>query len=265
MSFLLALVLTQAAEPAWADSMKKVHAKFSGEKGTFACFGDSITVTMAFWAPLQYGRKNMSPEGETAYKLVTGHMKAECWSKWKGPEWGNNGRMTIGWACDNIETWLKKMNPEVALIMFGTNDLTAVKIEDYEAKTRTVVQKCLDNGTIVILTGIPPRHGMLEKSKAYAAVAAKVAKELHVPFCDFFGECLKRRPDDWDGADEKFKEFKDYDVPTLIARDGVHPSNPKSFGGDYSEEALKSNGFALRNYVSMMSYAELIKAVLLGK
>ena len=129
------------AEPAWADSMKKVHAKFTGEKGTFACFGDSITVTMAFWAPLKYGRKNISPEGEAAYKLVSGHMKDECWSKWKGPEWGNNGRMTIAWAYDNIDAWLKKMNPEVALIMFGTNDLTAVTLEEYEAKTRTVVQK----------------------------------------------------------------------------------------------------------------------------
>jgi lysophospholipase L1-like esterase len=265
MSLLLALVLTQAAEPAWADSMKKVHAKFTGEKGTFACFGDSITITMAFWAPLKYGRKNISPEGEAAFKLVSGHMKDDCWQKWKGPEWGNNGRMTIAWAYDNIDTWLKKMNPEVALIMFGTNDLTAVKLEDYESKTRTVVQKCLDNGTIPILTTIPPRHGMLEKSKQYAAAAAKVAKEMNVPLCDYMGECLKRRPDDWDGAEDKFKDHKDYDVPTLIARDGVHPSNPKAFSGDYSEEGLKNNGFGLRNYVSMMSYAEVIRAVGLKK
>src|SRR5205085_8437113 len=141
-------------------------------------------------------------------------------------------------------------------------DLNAVPLEEYQQKTKDVVQRCLDNGTVVILTTIPPRTGMLEKSRKYAEAAAKVAAELNVPVCDFFGECLKRRPDDWDGAAEKFKEFKGYDVPTLISRDGVHPSNPKAFGGDYSDEGLKSNGFVLRNYVSMMSYSAVIQSVL---
>src|SRR5438128_498709 len=38
----------------WRGHIRKVHAKFTGRKGTFAQFGDSITVTMAFWTPLQY-------------------------------------------------------------------------------------------------------------------------------------------------------------------------------------------------------------------
>lgn len=36
------------ARPTWVEPMKKVHARFTGAKGTFACFGDSITVTQAF-------------------------------------------------------------------------------------------------------------------------------------------------------------------------------------------------------------------------
>ena len=39
--------------------MRKAHARFTGTPGTFAQFGDSITVTMAFWAPLQSKPKNM--------------------------------------------------------------------------------------------------------------------------------------------------------------------------------------------------------------
>jgi len=256
---------SQAAGEPWVDAMKKVHEKFTGEKGTFAQFGDSITITMAFWSSLKGSRKNMAPEAEEAYKLVDAYMKPDCWSRWKGPEFGNNGSMTIRWAHENAEKWLKKLNPEVALIMFGTNDLHAVPLEEYETKMREVVKRCLDNGTVVILTAIPPRHGMLEKSRTYAETAAKIARELNVPLCDYFGECLKRRPDDWDGAAEKFKEFKDYDVPTLIARDGVHPSNPKAFGGDYSDEGLRSNGFVLRNYVTLRSYAEVIRALALKK
>jgi len=262
---LLSPAAVQEGDTDWVDAMKKVHAKFSGQKGTFAHFGDSITITMAFWSSLRGGGKNMTPETEAAYKLVDGFMKPECWRDWKGPQYGNQGTMTIRWAHENVGKWLEKLNPEAALIMFGTNDLHSVPLEEYEAKTRDVVRKCLDNGTVVILTTIPPRHGMLEKSRAYAEAARKVARELHVPLCDYSVECLKRRPEDWDGADEKWKGYKDYDVPTLIARDGVHPSNPKAFEGDYSEEALRSSGFVLRNHVSLQAYATVIRSVIAVK
>jgi arylsulfatase A-like enzyme/lysophospholipase L1-like esterase len=258
---------TRAAEekadaPSWVGPMQKVHARFTGRPGTFALFGDSITVSLAFWAPLQNNPKGLGPEGEAALKLVKGYLRPECWRDWRGPDYGNNSSMTIRWADENVGKWLKKLNPETALIMFGTNDLTEVPLDEYEKKTRAVVQKCLDNGTVVILSTIPPRSGMLEKSKQYAEAARRVARDMKVPLCDFFAECLKRRPDDWDGAAAKFKEYKDYDVPTLIARDGVHPSNPGKYAGDFSAEALKNHGFALRNYVSLLAYADVIRHVL---
>jgi lysophospholipase L1-like esterase len=169
--------------------------------------------------------------------------------------------MTVRWADDNVAAWLKKLNPETAVILFGTNDLHSVPLAEYEKKLGAVVQKCLDNGTVVILTTIPPRSGMLAKSKQYAEAARRVAKDLSVPLCDYSAECLKLRPDDWDGAQAKFKDFKGYDVPTLIARDGVHPSNPGKYQGDYSPEGLKSNGFVLRNYLTLLSYADVIERV----
>jgi hypothetical protein len=68
MRYLAALVLglglaaAQAAEtPAWVEPMKEVHGKFKGTPGTFAHFGDSITVTLAFWSPLQWERRNAGP------------------------------------------------------------------------------------------------------------------------------------------------------------------------------------------------------------
>jgi hypothetical protein len=87
---------------------------------------------------------------------------------------------------------------------------------------------------------------------------------MKVPLVDFFAECLKRRPDDWDGTLPKFNDGnKDvYQVPTLISRDGVHPSNPKQFSGDYSEDGLRSNGFVLRNYLTLIAYADVIKHIL---
>ena len=37
--------------PAWVPAMRAVHAQFKGKPGTFAQFGDSISVSMAFWTP----------------------------------------------------------------------------------------------------------------------------------------------------------------------------------------------------------------------
>src|SRR5262245_21479626 len=59
-----------AIAPDWVEPMKQVHARFTGLKGTLACFGDSITITMAFWAPLAGEPKNMRPEMARAHALV---------------------------------------------------------------------------------------------------------------------------------------------------------------------------------------------------
>jgi hypothetical protein len=193
--------------------------------------------------------------------LVKQYLKKECWRDWKGPEFGNEGGMTIRWAYENIDRWLSRLNPEVALIMFGTNDLGSVGLEEYKNKTREVVQKCLNNGTVVILSTIPPRHGLEDKASIYADAVREIARRMKVPLTDFHSEILKRRPGDWDGALNKFSQYNGYDVPTLLARDGVHPSNPKSCCDDYSEEGLKCCGYSLRNYLILMKYAEVLETL----
>lgn len=258
--------LARGDDPGWIGAMKKVRERFTGTSGTLALFGDSITVSMAFWAPLRGEPKSMSEEMAAAHKLVKGYLKQECWAGWRGPKFGNNGSMTIRWAHDNVEKWLKDLNPEVAVIMFGTNDLGGLQLKEYEQKTAEVVDRCLKNGTIVILTTPPPRHGLLEKSKQFAEGVRRVAKEKQVPLIDYHAEILKRRPDDWDGALPKFKEVpgSEYEVPTLLARDGVHPSYPKAHQ-DYSEASLSRNGYALRSYLTLLAYADVVRKVLPAK
>jgi hypothetical protein len=250
------------AQPAaWRETARLVHAKFHGTPGTFAHFGDSITETMAFWTPLAYTRKNAPPEMEKAFQTVRATMRQECWRGWKGPAFGNQGGQTTKWAHENVDGWLRRMNPEVALIMFGSNDLREVEPAEYGRRLRAVVQKCLENGTVVILSTIPPRHGYEKKAEAFAAEARAIAEEMGLPLTDFHGEVIKRRPDDWDGALEKFKAYEGYDVPTLLARDGLHPSHPARFAEDYSDEALRSSGYSLRNYLVLMKYAEVLEAL----
>jgi lysophospholipase L1-like esterase len=171
--------------------------------------------------------------------------------------------MTIRWADENVDKWLKAHNPETAVIMFGTNDLGQVPLQEFKQKTAAVVDRCLKNGTVVLLTTLPPRSGLLEKSKQFAVAVRRIASDKKVPLIDYQAEILKRRPDDWDGTLPKFKKFpgSEYEVPTLIARDGVHPSNPRAYQ-DFSAKSLRSNGFALRNYLTLLAYAEVARKVL---
>jgi hypothetical protein len=248
-------------EPGWRPSAARTHARFNGRKGTFAHFGDSITVSLAYWAPLQDERKNASVALERAFKRVEAHLRPECWRDWKGPEFGNEGRMTIRWADENVAQWLKTLDPEVALISFGSNDLREMEVGEYRDRLQSVVKRCLDNGTVVILTTIPPQHGHAEKAAEFAEAARAVARELALPLVDYHAEILKRRPDDWDGADERFAAYEGYDVPTLISRDGVHPSAPQQFLNDYSEEALSRHGYNLRSALTLLAYSDVLEVL----
>jgi hypothetical protein len=246
------------ASRSWAEAARRTHAKFTGRAGTFAQFGDSITVTMAFWTPLQSERRNAPPALEQAFRRVDAYLRPECWRDWKGPEFGSDGGKTIDWADEQVGDWLRVLNPEVAHIMFGTNDLLTMEPDEYRTKLRRVVRRCLDNGTVVILSTIPPRHGLEEKAGQFARAAREIARVLAVPLIDYRAEILQRPPDDWDGAADRFREYEDYEVPTLISRDGVHPSFPERHRHDYSEAGLTRSGYTLRNYLTLVKYAEVI-------
>jgi len=248
----------RADDSTWRAHAAQVHSKFTGRKGTLLELGDSITETMAFWTPLAYTHRNAPPALEKAIETVKSYQLPECWREWKGPEHGNKSGETTPWALDRIDGWLSKLNPEAALLLFGTNDLNALEVDQYSVNLRRLVQRCEANGTVVILTTIPPRHGLEKKAEQYASAARHLAAEMHLPMVDLHAEIMKRRPTDWDGALPQFSAFKEYEVPTLLARDGVHPSNPEKYQSNYSDEALRSCGYSLRNYLTVLQYADLI-------
>jgi len=253
----------RANEKEWIEPMRKVHARFRGVPGTFAQFGDSITFSAAFWSPLSVPPKNMSPAVKASYQLVKSHLKPEGYNQ-KGPSFGNQGSTTIQWARENISDWLTTLNPEVAVIMFGSNDVgQRMTAEEYEKASREVVAACLANGSVVLLTTAPPQSARMQRCMEFAAAIRRIASEMQVPLVDYCHEILTRRPFDWDGASAEFKNAPGgtYEVPTLISMDGVHPSNPRAYLNDFSEEALVKNGYGLRNYLTMLAYANLIREV----
>ena len=83
-----------------------------------------------------------------------------------------------------------------------------------------------------------------------------------MPLIDYYAEIMRRRPDDWNGRMDKFKDRKGYQVLTLVSGDGTHPSNPKEYQNDFSEKALSTNGFNLRNYMTLRMYYQVMTKVL---
>jgi hypothetical protein len=221
-------------------------------------------VSMAFWSPLSGSITNLPIAAAEALVTVKGYMDPDCWSQWKGPRFGSNGSMTVRWADENVDQWLDHLRPEMAVLMFGSNDAGQLDISEYETKTRRVVQRCLQNGTIVLVTTAPPRSGRVKESTRFAECIRRIASEEKIPLIDYFGEIMRRRPNDWDGSLPQFKNWPgdDYQVPTLIARDGVHPSNPSRFNRDYAQTALDQSGYSLRNYLTVLAYAAVIREVL---
>ncbi len=252
----LLVCLAAAARGAdeWVEPMRAVHAKFKGQRGTVAQFGDSITITMAFFTPLSMEHKNVPDDLKEAHAWLRRYVQPRCWRAWKGPQFGNEGRTTTDWGVAGIAGWLKKLNPEVALVMWGTNDTyQGPKPPKYTDNLRLIVQACLDNGTVPILYTIPPKGDQAGNAKNTALVesfveaARTVAAEKKIPLVDFYKEIMSRQP----------TEFH----KTLLG-DGLHPSYPQAYQLDFSDEALKHSGYTLRNYLTLKALWEVHQKVL---
>ena len=238
----------------WVEPMKAVRARFAGQRGTVAQLGDSITITMAFFVPLQAEIRNLPDDLALAHGWVRSYVQSRCWRGWKGPQYGNEGRTTTKWALAHIDGWLERLNPEVALVMWGTNDTyQGPKPPEYTDNLRTIIQKCLDNGTVPILYTIPPKGSQARSEKerrhveTFVEAARTVAREKHVPLIDFYQAILDRQPTDF---------------ATTLLGDNLHPSYPERYRRDFSDDALKHSGYTLRNYLTLLKYHEVYRKVL---
>lgn len=257
----------------WVQPMRQVHQRFKGRAGTLAQYGDSITVSYAFLAyrfaagapanitppRKQLALENTSPRMKKELERVGRYSDRRLWLRWKGAQWGNTGQMRSDWLLANIDGWQKKMNPEVSVILFGTNDLGGICPPDYTENMAASIRRMLADGTVPTLTTVPPRSGADHIVPDYHLALLSIAHAMKVPVIDYYADILRRRPDDWNGA---LPKFKDGQATGLISRDGVHPSHPAKYQFDFSEEALNTNGYLLRDYLTIRKYYEVITKVL---
>jgi len=228
-------------------------------------------VTMAYLAPYGGGGKinpkNMTPEVAKEMAVVEKYADLKLWKDWKSSQWGCTGMKTSAWWFAGVDAWQKRMNPEAAVILFGTNDAGGICPPQYTEYMAASVRRLLADGTVPMLTTVPPKgsQAALKMLDDYWLALICIASHYKIPVIDYYKETLRRRPEDWNGRLEKFRPARGYDVPTIISGDGCHPSNPKAFQNDFSEKALSSNGYNLRNYMTLRTYSAVITKVFQSK
>jgi hypothetical protein len=254
----------------WVEPMREVHERFKGTPGTLSQYGDSITITGAYLANFAWGKKisgvakNMSPQVKAEMLAVENYADLRLFNQWKGPGFGNDGSTTSAWLLNNVGRWQKIMNAEAASIMFGTNDLGGLNPPQYCENLAGSCLRMMEDGTIPMLNSVPPAAGRERQAHEAWLQVAGICRALKIPMIDYYGEAVRRRPDDWNGTLPQFKGKygKDvYAVDTIVSGDGTHPSNPAEYADDFSEEALSHNGYTLRNYTTLRMYFQLMDKV----
>lgn len=243
--------LGRADEPAWVEPMQRVHAGFEGTSGYVAQFGDSITYSMAFWSPIDWDEPQQYLPGDDplpATPAGTRWRDAIDGERNKGPEHGNYSGWTVKDLLAAVDGVLERQEPEIALIMIGTNDISGGSVPDsYQADLEAVVKKCIGAHCIPILNTIPPRRDRSAAVDKVNTIVRQVAQQYGTPLVDYHAEITRLRPgDSWQG--------------TLIADDGVHPTAGRT--NVYGEDNLKVSGYALRNWLNFLAVREVYFRVL---
>ncbi len=251
------LALT-AADPPWLAPMREVNARFAGNPGYVVQFGDSISNSMAFWSTLGWTQPDefIPGDGDQGADGLPKRPKDLRWRDLikgcnaKGPEHGNQGGWTLAQLLPAIGPVLARENPEVAIVMIGTNDISGRQDAPpgYADGLRQAVDKCLAANCIPILNTIPPRRGHEAAVAAVNALVRAVAEERRVPLVDYHAALLEASGGAWDG--------------TVMHSDGVHPSNLTGKPQVFAPENLRQNGYALRTWVNFLMFRELYFRIL---
>jgi lysophospholipase L1-like esterase len=271
------LVLTPTVVPAdekprliaegwdYAKAMRAVAAKFTGKEGVVLHVGDSITHANPYSQWARRGQGKTPRDAAICKWMHTGKdNERDGWFLCAVDRPGGRSDTAAGGirsdemlaggraGLPSLAELLKKYNPRVVVLMLGTNDASAGrKVEDYARDMRRGVDLILGNGTIPILSTVPPHPGRQELVKSYNSALKKIGKEKQIPMIDYYGEIVKRRPDDWNG--------------TLLGKNDVHPTAARD--GTTAASAptaanLRNSGYLLRGWLSVQKIAEVKERVL---
>ncbi|HTL51086.1 MAG TPA: SGNH/GDSL hydrolase family protein [Planctomycetota bacterium] len=250
----------------YVASSKEILKKFTGKPGVVLHLGDSITRGSS------YGAWALEGKGQTdADKKILQWMHAGAKDDTDGwtlahrmnaskndssSETASNGMRTDELIKGGknklppLDDILKKFNPQMVVLMLGTNDIWQKHTADDAIKGITpVIDKCQANGTVVILSSIPPNIIDPKMAEEYNNKLYELAKARKMPYLDYYGEIIKRAPDGtWDG--------------TIMIKGDVHPNSGHWVDESPTEDNFKRSGYLLRTWLSVQKIREVKEKVI---
>lgn len=247
----------------WPSAMAEVAKRFQGESGKVVPIGDSITYANPAGQWVRYGQSR-TPEELAICKWMRSDVNDKTNGWWlaaddqpSGRSWTAVSGLTAAQCLAggvrgsaSLDAILVDHDPQIAIILLGSNDAGQnVPVERYLASMESIYMKCIENGTIPVVTTVPPRNpdpaGLIGP---YNDGLTALAKKHGLPLVDYYGEILARQPGNaWQG--------------TLISKDGVHPSNEGSTGPATPDNLAKC-GYLLRGWLNVHKVKEIKAKVL---
>lgn len=251
----------------WPSAMQKVTKKFTGKPGVVLHVGDSITYASGYGQWARRGDGQTQSDKEVLAWMHTGQKnELDGWylAAFDVPGLGRSytaaGGMRLDQAieggCHGLDPMagiIKKYNPQVVVMMLGTNDASADRpVTAYKADLEKTVRIVLNNNTILVLSTIPPHINKQALAQQYNGAIMQVAREQELPMIDFYGAILARQPGmAWDG--------------TLLSKNDVHPTAEAGDLRSTSEPTpgnLARVGYLLRGWLSVQKLKEVkMKAI----
>lgn len=269
------LPVVPALGPVVAGHVEKIGARgtsLGNQPGVFAKIGDSITASPSFLQALACRRPQLGAWselrgtvgffGETT--VPRGAEEAQCEIS---NSYSRAGVAAVpGWRAVNalaplesppeclglpaVSCELQLLHPSVALIMFGTNDLTDFSAVQFRRDLARVARIVAGAGTIPVISTIPPRARWpySQRVARFNAEIAALAENRALPLWNYW------------------REMVEPGVPNQgLGEDGVHPSAlcPPCTAIDFRPAGL-DQGYALRNLGALLVLDRLRRLVPLG-
>ncbi len=249
-------------------AMKKVAEGFHGRPGVVLHVGDSIAYSNPYG---QWARAGKGKTAEDVAVLTWMHAGADndtdgWWlARFDHAEGGRSHTACSGIRADemlaggmrkmpSLAQMLDAYKPQLAVVMLGTNDVSANRpVDAFRKDMEKAVDLMLTRSVICIISTIPPHPGRPELARSYNDALRQLAKARELPLIDYEQEILERRLEDWNG--------------TLLGKNDVHPTTGQEGVTPTSEpttENLRRSGYLLRGWLSVRKIAEVKRTVLDG-
>lgn len=249
----------------YAPAMRAVAARSQGRQGVVLHVGDSMTHANPYgqWARLGPGR-TADDLAALAWMHAGSDDDRDGWflCRFDHPSGGRSYTAAGGLTCqellaggkqelESLHDLLAKYRPQIVVLMIGSNDATHRRpATKFAADVGRALDEMLAQGSIPVVTTIPPHPREGELAAAYNDAIRQAARRRQAPLIDLEREILLRRPKDWNG--------------TLLEKNDVHLSAARgdvTAASEPTEEHLRQSGYLLRGWLSVRKIAEIKRRV----